>query len=145
MTNNEYKLIKNIVLSEFDTWKTFKYMQKWDGYKPKTHDELITTIGESFKSVEENSDAAWVASGGFIIGFIPGDYFVISWGRNNTYGLIGIKNNKILTINDIIEQSDVHSKINYVEFLRMYKIYKLWQSKDKEITTTTQITNSAQE
>ena len=54
ITEQEYKLLKNIIISEFDVWKAYDAMsmESWDGYKPYGTEDVFRLIGEKFKSVE---------------------------------------------------------------------------------------------
>ena len=158
ITEQEYKILKNLVISDFPSWKSYYAMgeKKWDGWKPNNIEDVFRCIGKKFRSIEEiqvetnhlNLEG-WCSSGGFTAGFLDGCIF-ISWSFDSVTSKqwILIDEERIktpLTIGDIKKYSYLYSEIDCIEFLRMYKIYKLWQKKDKEITITTQTINLAQE
>jgi hypothetical protein len=146
ITENEFKIIKNIVLSEFPVYYCYKALQsdEWTGWKPNNFDDIYKTIGELIRLVETDNNynhlnfEGCYSTGGFMVGFIDG-YFIISWDFNNENFNFPLKQ-KPLTIDFVRKKSYICTEIDCIEFLRMYKIYKLWHKKDKEITTTTETT-----
>lgn len=137
MTQDEFDIVKNIVIANFNVSKTYDYMKDWRGYNPKTYDDIMRIIGECFRSgssLNFGVGIGWVSTAGFLVGFI-GEYLVISWSDNDVC-YRGTKTNP-LSIEHIKKHSDVCSILNYKGFLRMYKIHKLWTKKDKVTTTTT--------
>jgi len=143
ITKQEFKIIKNIVLSEFPVYKCYKALQsdEWEGWKPKEFDDIYNSIGELIRSVESNHECNYLnleggcQSGGFLVGFIDG-FFVIVWDFDTSK--FSYSKEKPLTVDILRKKSYICTEIDCMEFLRMYKIYKLWHKKDKEITTTTE-------
>lgn len=162
ISESEYKILKNILISDFDVWKACDAMREdsWDGYKPYGIEDVFRIIGEKFKTIETDYyfkddyltlEDMFCSSAGFTAGFVDGFMF-ISWSGES--GGISTRpwltpeerKNTHLTIGDIRKYSYIYSEIDCMEFLRMYKIHKLWtKRKDKETITTTQTTTLAQE
>ena len=156
ITETEYKLLKNMVIAEFPVWNAFYAIgeEKWKGWKPLCIDDVYRCIAEKFALLEKDKYEnvylnleGMCSSGGFTGGFLDGHIF-ICWAFESVCFRNWLtkeeKSNTPLTIGDVKKYSYIYSEIDCVEFLRMYKIYKLWQNKDKEITTITQTTSSAQ-
>jgi len=150
ITQQEYKLLKNIIISEYPVLKAYDalHSEEWEGWKPKDFYDIYNSVGELFRSLESDYNAylnleGRCSSGGHLVGFVDG-FLVISW-NFESLGLNSFVEKKPITIDKVRNNSYIYTEIDCMEFLRMYKIYKLWKKKDKEITTTTQITNLAQE
>jgi hypothetical protein len=150
ITEKEFKIIKNIVLSEFPVYDCYKALKsdEWGGWKPNNFDDIYKSIGELVRLVESddiynclNLEGCY-STGGFLVGFVDG-YFIISWDFNSGKFHFPI-NQEPLTIDILRKKSYICTEIDCMEFLRMYKIYKLWHKKDKEITTTTETTTFPQ-
>jgi len=151
ITEQEFKIIKNIVLSEFPVYKCYKALQsdEWNGWKPNDFDDIYKSIGELIRLLEEpHTDSNYLnlegdcSTGGFTIGFVDGCFF-ISWDFNSSKFDYSIEKPP-LTIDNVKKKSYICTEIDCIEFLRMYKIYKLWHKKDKEIITTTATTTFPQ-
>lgn len=155
ITENEFKILKNIVLSEFPILKCYDALNsdKWVGWKPNDFDDIYKAVGELIRSVEsDNCDCNHLnlegscSSAGFFVGFVDG-YFVISWSFNSL-NIDSFVDKSKTTIDKVRKKSYIYTEIDCIEFLRMYKIYKLWQKnyqKGMETATTQGIINSPQE
>ena len=150
ISENEYKLLKRLVISEFPVWESYKLMEedKWTGWKPRNIEDVYRCINERFHSLEKDEWGCdhlnlegWVSSGGFVGGFVNGHIFV-SWSFHSVCSKYWLPKDieAPLTFADVKNYSDLYTEIDCMEFLRMYKIYKLWHKKDKEIITTTETT-----
>jgi len=110
ITKNEFKILKNIVLSEFPVYKCYKALQsdEWNGWKPNNLHDVYNVIGELVRLVETNNNnnnnylnlEGCYSTGGFMVGFIDG-YFVISWDFNSE-SFYSLLENKPITF-DIIK------------------------------------------
>ncbi|MFW6226132.1 MAG: hypothetical protein ACOC3V_04170 [bacterium] len=128
----EIDLIKDETLSKFDIKKCYDLMLNWYGYKPKDQEDVLDIINEVTGILKSSymvgGQITPCSTAGFSVGFID-SFFIISW----TNIILNVKNDvELLSL--IRKESNVYSEINYKEFLRSYKINKLWKNKEIVIT-----------
>lgn len=132
----EIDLIKDETLSKFDIKKCYDLMLNWYGYKPKDQEDVLDIINEVTGILKSSymvgGQITPCSTASFSVGFID-SFFIISWTNIWTNTSLNVKNDvELLSL--IRKESNVYSEINYKEFLRSYKINKLWKNKEIVIT-----------